>query len=61
MADKQVINIVNRNHELRVFMDELDFNLSICILKHNLDAISARRRNRNVSKMSRLWRIFRSL
>ena len=61
MADNQVISMVNRNHELRLFLGELDFNLDICILEHNLHAISARRRNRNVSKVSLLWRKFRSL
>ncbi len=61
MADNEVIKLVNHNHELRLFLDELDFNLSICILEHNLNAISARRRNRNVSKVSLLWRKFRSM
>ena len=61
MADNQVFRIVNQNHRLRVVLDELDFNLDICILKHNLDAISARRRNRHVSAMSLLRRIFGSV
>ena len=57
MADQQVFNLVNRNHQLRVVLDELEFNLDICILKHNLDAISARRRrDRGVPKMSLLRR-----
>lgn len=57
----QIFHIVNQNHRLRVVLDELDFNLDICILKHNLDAISARRRNRHVSAMSLLRRIFGSV
>lgn len=61
MADQQVFSVVNRNHRLRVILDELNFNLDICILKHNLDAISAsRRRERHVSKMSILRRKFGS-
>ena len=62
MADQQVFAIVNRNHRLRVTLDELDFNLDICILKHNLDAISAgRRRKRHVSAVSYLRRVFGSV
>lgn len=62
MADNQVFSVVNRNHRQRVILDELDFNLDICILKHNLDAISAkRRRDRRVSAMSYLRRIFGSV
>ncbi len=60
MADNQVFSVVNRNHRQRVILDELNFNLDICILKHNLDAISARRRDRRVSKMSILRRKFGS-
>lgn len=61
MADNQVFRIVNQNHRLRVILDELEFNLDICILKHNLDAISARRRKRHVSAMSYLRRLFGSV
>lgn len=62
MADNQVFAVVNSNHRQRVVLDELAFNLDICILKHNLDAISAkRRRDRRVSAMTYLRRIFGSV
>ena len=61
MEDNQIFNVVNRNHQCRKIMDALDSDLEIFILKCNLDAISARRRENNVSKMPRLWRLFRSL
>lgn len=61
MEDNQVFNVVNRNHQCLRIMEALDSDLEIFILKCNLDAISARRRVNNVSKMSRLRRLFRSL
>ena len=61
MEDMEVMSIANRNHQTRRIMEALDSDLEIFILKCNLDAIKAKRRRGNVSKMSLLWRKFRSL
>ena len=61
MEDMEVMSIANRNHQTRRIMEALDSDLEIFILKCNLDAIKAKRRRGNVSKMSLLWRKLRSL
>lgn len=59
--DMLVFSVVNRNHQRLRIMEALDSDLEIYIMKCNLDAIKEKRRRRNVSKMSLLWRKLRSL
>ena len=61
MADKQVFDVVNRNHQRQVILDRIVIDLDIIDLRANLNSISARRRNRNVPKMSLLRRKLRPL
>lgn len=61
MADKQVFDVVNRNHQRQAILDRIVIDLDIIDLRANLNSISARRRNRNVPKMSMLRRKLRPL
>ena len=61
MADKQVFDVVNRNHQRQAILDRIVIDLDIIDLRANLNSISARRRNRNVPKMSLLRRKLRPL
>lgn len=61
MADKQVFDVVNRNHQRQAILDRIVIDLDIIDLRANLNSISARRRNRNVPKMPMLRRKLRPL